>query len=730
MGEGHSLTVKWSIVLGSNPSILEETAATGLRTALAKRQRLNVRILSEPAGGYRQAIVLGTPDSSSLIQGYVTSGVVRACGAEAYHIKTHEGNLLIAGYDPRGVLYGAYRLEHLIEEFHGIPAGRLDEARQPVFRTRIGWMGGRWLRAGQRREGHTDEAYDYLARCGFNAILLMNYAPNRMDALSDPTFCAYSKVFPDIVPRGMIETNRAEVRRRIEMATKHGLDTYLHMCGPLGVSLDKMPEPERQCMKLFAEKHPECFETRSEFCRYGRDSRGEPFPCLSMRNGRVLDHYRDVTREMFESFPELKGLRFWAWDCPPGDSFLREYPSFVNLIYGSAKESNPRIAAFWWDWGVFDETKYEHIIRHLDPGIGFISCTDEPFLALHDAERGRSLSLSRIRRAKGVGPRREIAANDMLIQAEDLGLVSFVPHPIAVYEKLKTFASLRVLNVQDYHGTIGPEYFRMRGFEATGINEQVFWECIWDPYQEEERVLRRVARRSFGREAAGDALGAWRMVDKALSHWKVLRWDQKLHAAALGIESWWVGWLYRPITLDSLRKTSEEQRQLCESTDTLFHAGVRREVMRKPTIWQELSRINRTVAKELVEAITHADRAANLADSDKKSFAEFQSGVIRFVRRQFLSCHHYSEAERVYQLWAREADEQERAKHYAGIRRLAALEIANREATVELIASLKLDPAPGRPAQYVIRLGETRSSISKMKEFLKVPPRSLSCSGS
>ena len=401
----------WIIVLGTNPSIVEKTSAVDIQKFLSKKT--NIKIVLEKDFHGKNGIILGTKGSSRLIQGYENQGVLKASGREGYHLKSYDSNILIQGYDTRGVLYGTYRLEDLIEDQqYNFKDLVVDENQRPFFKIRLGWMGGRWLKVGQKREGHTGEAYRYFAHSGFNTILLMDYAPHRINAFSDPTFYAYSKGFPDFVPKEIIEKNRGEVKRRIGIAQKYGLDVYLHFYSPLDVCPNRMTKLNYRYIKTFFEKHPECFEDDAEFCRYGHNPDGTPFPCLSMKNVKVIEHYKSLTKDILENFPGIKGLRFWAWDCTPGKEFLREYPFFVNHIYQTAKSINSQIKAFWWDWSIFDESIYEHIIKSLDPDIGFVSCVDEPFLALHDIKKEKMVSLSRIKKAKKVNPRKEIMAND------------------------------------------------------------------------------------------------------------------------------------------------------------------------------------------------------------------------------------------------------------------------------------------------------------------------------
>lgn len=728
-----SVSPKWVIVLGENPSIIEKTALVGLQKFLLKKQGVNIKVVSEKSFHGRYGIIGGTKDSSNIIHGYVNQSILKASGAEGYHLKTYDNNILIQGYDARGVLYGTYQLEHLIEDQHDIPESDVDEAHKPFFKIRMGWMGGCWLGPGQKRKRPTNEDYDYFAHSGFNTIMLMNYAPDRIDDLGDPTFYAYSKVFPDFVPKNIIERNRAEIKRRIGMAEKYGLDVYLHINSPI----DVCPQPERmtklnyQYIKTFFEKHPEYFETNAEFCRYGCNPDGSPFPCLSMRNAKVIGHYKSLIKDILKNFPEVKGLRFWPWDMTPGNGFLKEYPFFVNQIYRIAKSTNPQIKAFWWDWGLFDESKYEHIIKNLDKDIGFISCADEPFLAIHDIKKGMTVSISRIKKAKKVNPRKEIMANDMLIQAEDLGRVNFVPDPIATYEKLKTFTFLDILNLQDYYGIVGPDYLKICGTKGKGINEQIFWEYLWDPYIEKEILLKRVAKRSFGKKAVIAAIKTWQIMDDALSHWIKERRGpfQKFINAALGIDlvvkppttGVVGGWLYQPITFDSLKKTKEKQLEVCRSRPSHYHYILRKNIMSESTCWKELSQTNAEIVKKLEKAIAHADKVIELSDSDKKEFAQFHSRVIQFVQRQFRSCYYYSEAEEIYQLWEKASNKRKRANFYQNIKSLTKLEISNRTATIRLIRRLRLDPAPGRPFQYVIPLDETEKSIKKMKDFLNSP---------
>jgi hypothetical protein len=130
----------------------EKLAGKEVRRYWYLRTATLLPIVQEPAVGEGGLIVLGTKDRT-VVQALLTDAKLKAAvdglAAEQYLLKTlaHDGRtvLLIAGGDPIGTLYGAYRFaEHLGVRFymHGdvVPDQRtalelpvLDETRRPLF---------------------------------------------------------------------------------------------------------------------------------------------------------------------------------------------------------------------------------------------------------------------------------------------------------------------------------------------------------------------------------------------------------------------------------------------------------------------------------------------------------------------------------------------------------------------------------------------------------------------
>jgi len=98
------------VVSASSPSP-EKKAAQTLTEEIAKRTQIRLPISASVPAGNRPFIAIGT--ASEL--GVRVAGIPAAkAGADGYRVKVNANNIVIAGNDPRGVLFGAgYLLRHL-----------------------------------------------------------------------------------------------------------------------------------------------------------------------------------------------------------------------------------------------------------------------------------------------------------------------------------------------------------------------------------------------------------------------------------------------------------------------------------------------------------------------------------------------------------------------------------------------------------------------------------------
>ena len=104
----------------------------------AKNARLSIAIVPESAASDENRFVLGTESSLEFIGDLNDKGELNTSNIspkdDGFHLKQIGTEIVVAGANPRGVLYGVYAFEDFVEE------GRndiLDITRIPRFRSRI-----------------------------------------------------------------------------------------------------------------------------------------------------------------------------------------------------------------------------------------------------------------------------------------------------------------------------------------------------------------------------------------------------------------------------------------------------------------------------------------------------------------------------------------------------------------------------------------------------------------
>lgn len=148
-----SALVPTAIVASASKSMAETLAAREIRRYLYLRTAQLLPIIDDRAGKAKEpVIIVGSKDAAAVRAVLVEPSlrtVVESLAAEQYVIRTFEQDgrtvLLVAGGDPVGTLYGAYRLaEHLGVRFYlegdvvpdaplPLAIGRLDEVGKPLF---------------------------------------------------------------------------------------------------------------------------------------------------------------------------------------------------------------------------------------------------------------------------------------------------------------------------------------------------------------------------------------------------------------------------------------------------------------------------------------------------------------------------------------------------------------------------------------------------------------------
>ncbi len=92
--------------------------------------------------------------------------------------------------------------------------------------------------------------------------------------------------------------------------------------------------------------------------------------------------------------------------------------------------------------------------------------------------------------------------------------------PWLAARKLRRLADEGIVNFHVWWGGLN--------YGAYSPNHEVIRAFIWDPFQDADACIERIARRDFGAEQAGKTVAFWRSVNDALEGWDYVNWKQQL----------------------------------------------------------------------------------------------------------------------------------------------------------------------------------------------------------
>lgn len=103
---------------------------------------------------------------------------------------------------------------------------------------------------------------------------------------------------------------------------------------------------------------------------------------------------------------------------------------------------------------------------------------------------------------------------------ESIDPVIGIATPWLAARKLRRLAEEGIVNFHVWWGGLN--------FGAYSPNHEVVRAFIWDPLQDADACIARIARRDFGAEQAGEMVSFWRAVNDALEGWDYVNWKQQL----------------------------------------------------------------------------------------------------------------------------------------------------------------------------------------------------------
>ncbi|HIJ73670.1 MAG TPA: hypothetical protein HPP83_06155 [Candidatus Hydrogenedentes bacterium] len=348
---------------------------------------------------------------------------------------------------------------------------------------------------------YTREDFAAIRRRGGNTALMMH------DWMGEKSLYRFvpSEVFPDAIDPEELERNRAALRRYIEWAKDYGLRVALWICE---MPCQGGPWMSEEARAAFLERYPE--EVLSDTGTY----QGKVV-CLG--HPRVEEYYRELMRGLLTDFPEVALIQLFTLDsnaefCSPeacprhqGVSKIEQRDRLIRLILEEGRKVQPDFRVLTTTWGWQNHPEFLERQAALPAGSGLFSTPDGEAWSFD-----RKLTDYLVRQRDLCRDRGQMFLGyDIFLWGDD---VLFPPYeriydfPFGIAAKLRRWAHVRADGVFDQWGTEP---------DLLACNSMALRAFLFDPFQEPEPVLERIAERQFGAAAAPHVLDAWRAIEAA-----------------------------------------------------------------------------------------------------------------------------------------------------------------------------------------------------------------------
>jgi len=486
----------YEIVVADDCDLVETTAARTMQQFLAKAT-LQASIVTESQARSEKRILLGRESKLNAIKEYEDQGEIDIRGVSAeddgFHVKKVGGDIVVAGANPRGVLYGVYAFEDFIRDG---ARGALNIRKTPYFRKRTSAPGYYWnTYINMETEDLSEEKVAYFSRLGINQLSAINARMIHLWRLVS------SDVFPLQTPP------QPDLQRRIKSASalcsKYGIDYYVWLEEPMlsGV-LEAYPE--------------EALGTARPPWGGGPDGLVRTL-CVS--SPIVQEYYRDAMRRFVREFPDVKGVNFYnldggTWLCTPElcerckvlctDTPHDKYNPWetqallVSLLAQTAREEKPDFDFRFWGAIHYYGEALDKLLRNTQGYGSLLGCWTGSDRSVMVPDKGE-LEPGFINSQK-VCAEREIP----LVLIWELNNLESVPRSLAfpfhVCDALQKFKDWGINNLNENAGPL-PDH--------NSINALVMKEFQWNPDQSPEEFLSDLSVRQFGEEAGSLMYRAW-----------------------------------------------------------------------------------------------------------------------------------------------------------------------------------------------------------------------------
>jgi len=507
IGEGYG------IVVGDECDPVENTAAEMLQRFLAKAS-LPLGIVTESQFTGDRRILLGRESNLKAIQDFGDRGDIdiRSVSADddGFHVRQIGKDVLIAGANPRGVLYGVYAFEDFVKK---AGKSKLDIRRIPQFASRI--LSVPFVFTSDHPSSYktfSDEWAAHYSRLGKNGVI------DGGGGGWDLSRFVSSDIFPFQKPPD------PELQRRISRASflcrKYGMGYYIMLWEPETPRVGDLGKYPKEALGTV--KRP-----------WGGDEHGMA-RTLCVCSPIVQEHYRNMVKRFAREYPDVKGFLFYnldgnAWLCTPGlcprcKSVCTDSPPdtphpwetqalFTDLLAQAAREERSDFEFIHWI-SHFHGAAAEKLVRTSQEYTALaygVQNGDHDIMISDAIEPGGSefLMLQKVCAERSVPFHATFSSNTHEVIPNGFQL------PFHVADGMQ---KLHAWGVRHIKGAGPIPYFNQ-------INAMVEREFQWNPDQDPGTFIADLSVRQFGKEAGKLMYKAWEEIENGMDVWN----DMRLH---------------------------------------------------------------------------------------------------------------------------------------------------------------------------------------------------------
>lgn len=449
----------WRIVVGPAASEYLVGVAKDLQDYLFTSMGVSTLLVHE--GGGPKAITLTTKCEAP----EVGEGLLKA---RSYRLLVKPDEIIVCGFDERGIGQGCYFLEDLMNLREAPFVEATDVVRAPIFSPRM-------IHSGWGIDQFPDPHLNAIAHAGMDAILVFVKGP-------------------DMTTTGYLDLNNL-----VDRAALLGVDVYLYSY-------------------LISEMHPDDLGAQAYYeSTYGALMRSCPGAKGIVFVGESCEfpsHDEHTTGKLrldptVDRTVEKRPSPGW-WPC-------HDYPQWLELLKPILRQVNPDLDIVFWtyNWGWTPEEDRLALIRSLPTDIS-LQATFEMFENVEkDGIVTRCVDYTTSFEGPGVyfrseaqeAHKRGIPLYSMTNTAGlswDIGVIPYQPIPFQWARRYEA-----VLKAHDEWGLVGLMESHHYGWWPSFVNELAKW-AYWAPRTTTEEMAARLAQRDFSSAAAPLVMDCWK----------------------------------------------------------------------------------------------------------------------------------------------------------------------------------------------------------------------------